>query len=97
MLKVQIEDAADAGCFLRIYDETSAARIDIVSEHRVTADPLAFLPCGRLLIAGAFGIISRSNWAKERRMFSVSRPIEFVVLNCCVTETKLTPRLSNNS
>ena len=30
-------------------------------------------------------------------MFSVSRPSEFVVLNCWVTETKLTPCLSKIS
>ena len=30
-------------------------------------------------------------------MFSVSRPIDVVVLNCCVTETKLTPCWSNIS
>ena len=42
-------------------------------------------------------IISRSNWAKDNRMFSVSRPSELVVLNCWVTETKLTPCLSSTS
>ena len=31
--------------------------------------------------------ISRSNWANESSMLSVRRPIEVVVLNCCVTET----------
>ena len=31
---------------------------------------------------------SRSNCAKDNRIFSVRRPIEVVVLNCCVTETK---------
>ena len=35
-------------------------------------------------------VTSRSNWANERRTFNVSRPIGVVVLNCCVTETKLT-------
>jgi hypothetical protein len=30
-------------------------------------------------------------------MFSVSRPIEVVVLNCCVTETKVTFCASNSS
>ena len=30
--------------------------------------------------------ISRSNWAKESSMLSVNRPMEVVVLNCCVTE-----------
>src|SRR6476659_6496661 len=33
-------------------------------------------------------VTSRSNWAKDNRTLSVSRPIEVVVLNCCVTETK---------
>lgn len=36
-------------------------------------------------------VTSRSNWAKDSRTFSVSRPIEVVVLKACVTETKLTP------
>jgi hypothetical protein len=35
-------------------------------------------------------VTSRSNWAKERSTFSVSRPIDEVVLNCWVTETKET-------
>jgi len=30
---------------------------------------------------------SRSNCAKDNRTLRVSRPIEVVVLNCCVTET----------
>ncbi len=36
-------------------------------------------------------ITSRSNWAKLSRMFSVSRPMDVVVLKDCVTETKVTP------
>src|SRR5262245_16005072 len=32
--------------------------------------------------------ISRSNWAKESSMLRVRRPIEVVVLNCWVTDTK---------
>ena len=31
---------------------------------------------------------SRSNWANDRSTLSVSRPMEVVVLNCWVTETK---------
>src|ERR1700751_2002591 len=31
---------------------------------------------------------SRSNCAKDNRTLRVRRPIEVVVLNCCVTETK---------
>ena len=42
-------------------------------------------------------ITSRSNWAKESRILSVSRPIEVVVLKDWVTETKVTPLRSNTS
>src|SRR5258705_712338 len=31
-------------------------------------------------------VTSRSNWAKESRTLSVSRPIDVVVLNCWVTD-----------
>src|ERR1700757_1257788 len=37
---------------------------------------------------------SRSNCAKDNRTFRVRRPIEVVVLNCCVTETKDAPLAS---
>ena len=40
---------------------------------------------------------SRSNWAKLSRMFSVSRPMDVVVLKDCVTDTKVTPCLSKIS
>ena len=40
---------------------------------------------------------SRSNWAKDSRMFSVSRPMLVVVLNDCVTLTKVTLLRSNTS
>ncbi len=40
---------------------------------------------------------SRSNWAKLSRMLSVSLPIEVVVLNDCVTLTKVTLLRSNTS
>ena len=42
-------------------------------------------------------VTSRSNWANDSRMFSVSRPMEVVVLNDCVTDTKVTPFRSNTS
>src|SRR5438045_7767066 len=31
---------------------------------------------------------SRSNWANDKSTLSVRRPIDVVVLNCCVTDTK---------
>src|SRR3954470_7854817 len=42
-------------------------------------------------------VTSRSNWAKDRSTFRVSRPMEVVVLNCWVTETNETPWASNSS
>ena len=36
-------------------------------------------------------VTSRSNWANDSSTFRVSRPIELVVLNCCVIETKEAP------
>src|SRR4029450_4635108 len=42
-------------------------------------------------------VTSRSNWAKDSKTLSVSLPIEVVVLNCWVTETKDTPWASNSS
>jgi hypothetical protein len=42
-------------------------------------------------------VTSRSNWANESRTLSMSRPIESVVLNDWVTDTKLVPALSKVS
>lgn len=42
-------------------------------------------------------ITPRSNWAKDKSTFRVSRPMLFVVLKAWVTETKETPLASNNS
>ena len=43
------------------------------------------------------GLTSRSNWAKDSRTLSISRPIEVVELICCVTALKLTRWRSNTS
>ena len=42
-------------------------------------------------------VTSRSNWAKDRRMFRVRRPIEVVVLKDWVTLTNVTLFRSNTS
>ena len=42
-------------------------------------------------------VTSRSNCAKDNSTLRVNRPMEVVVLNCWVTETKETSRLSNTS
>ena len=42
-------------------------------------------------------VTSRSNCAKDSRTLSISLPMDVVVLNCWVTETKDTPARSNTS
>ena len=42
-------------------------------------------------------VTSRSNWAKDSSMLSVSRPIEVEVLKDWVTETKEAPAASSAS
>ena len=61
------------------------------------AGPFAFLARGDILSRVRSEMISRSNCANDSRMFSVRRPSDVFVLNCCVTETKQTPCFSNNS
>src|SRR5262249_60004818 len=55
--------------------------------------PPAHLPLRRtaaILSRVRSEMISRSNWAKDNRMWSTKRPMEVAVLNCWVTETKAT-------
>lgn len=58
---------------------------------------MPFLRLAATLSRMRSAVTSRSNWANESRMFSVSRPMDVVVLNDCVTETKVTPFRSNTS
>ena len=51
---------------------------------------MPFLRLAATLSRMRSAVTSRSNWANDSRMFSVSRPIDVVVLNDCVTETKVT-------
>src|SRR6266404_4276491 len=51
----------------------------------------------RRFCPGCARVTSRSNWANDSSTFSVSRPIEVVVLNCWVTDTKDTWWRSNSS
>ena len=42
-------------------------------------------------------VTSRSNWANDSSTFNVNLPMDVVVLNCWVTDTKDTLWSSNNS
>jgi hypothetical protein len=58
---------------------------------------MPFIRLARTLSRIRSAVTSRSNWAKDSRMFSVSRPIDVVVLKDCVPDTKVTPFWSNTS
>lgn len=85
---------------------TTAASVSLMTGRRLSTSypsggtPPIHIPL-RLLAAILSGIrspvTSRSNWAKDNSTFSISRPIEVVVLNCCVTDTNDTPWRSNTS
>ena len=49
---------------------------------------VGYTPAFRIRYTVEGPMTSRSNCAKDRRTLRVNRPIEVVVLNCCVTETK---------
>jgi hypothetical protein len=68
-----------------------------VAERRDAAHPHPLLFRGGDLVTDALAVTSRSNCAKDSRMFKVKRPIDVVVLNCCVTETKDAPLASRIS
>ncbi len=83
------EDPADVIGGFFVDDQLPA--LDAVAIGRHPTHPHALLPAGCTLSRMRSAVTSRSNWAKDSRMFSVSRPIDVVVLNDCVTETKVTP------
>ena len=80
-----------------LLDHHQPAVLDLVAERRPAAHPDALLPDAANLSRMRSPMTSRSNCAKESRMLRVSRPIEVVVLKCCVTLTKVTLWRSNTS
>ena len=71
--------------------------LDGVAERRDSAHPEALALARGDLVADASPVTLSSNWARESRMFNINRPMEVVVLNCWVTETKETPWRSKTS
>jgi hypothetical protein len=55
VVEVEFEDGPDAVGFVPVDHETPAARIDVVAQHRVAANPLAFAPGRPHLVARSFG------------------------------------------
>src|ERR1035437_3828830 len=80
-----------------VLDDGNLVVFHLITEGQGTTDPEALTLGGSDLVPNPLGVTSRSNWAKDSSTLSVSRPIEVVVLNCWVTETKDTPWASNSS
>ena len=53
--QVKTEDGSDLLRLLRIDEDPTALRIDVVAQDRMAADPLALPARGRHLVAGALG------------------------------------------
>ena len=95
MYDVSPEDVADGLGFRRIHDQLAIC--NIVAQRRTPPIHMPFCFEAAILSRMRSPVTSRSNWAKESSTLSVSRPIEVVVLNCCVTETNDTPLASKAS
>ena len=70
--------------------------VDIISPY-TTPFKMPFMRLALTLSRIRSAVTSRSNWAKDRRMLRVRRPIEVVVLKLCVTDTKVTLLRSKTS
>jgi hypothetical protein len=77
--KVPPEDMADHFGLGRINDEPAVAHV--VSKRDVPPIQIPFFFDAAILSRISSPVTSRSNWAKDNRTFSVSRPMLVVVLN----------------
>ena len=76
---------------------TSLRSFDVVAERQRAAHPHALALGGRDLVADALARDLALELGEGQQHVEVSRPIEVVVLNACVTETNETPWLSSIS
>jgi hypothetical protein len=77
--------------------QSSAARIDVVTQQRTPPDHLPLRRVAAILSRVRSPMISRSNCAKESKTLSMSRPMDVALLICWVTETNDTWKRSNVS
>ena len=95
-ITIESEDAAYRLGLGRVDDER--ALVGVIAQRDIATHPHAlFLRCGDLVARMRSPVTSRSNCAKDNSTLSVRRPIEVVVLNCCVTETNDAPLVSRIS
>jgi hypothetical protein len=76
----------DGASFLLVDDKLSV--LHVIAKRRQAAHPHAFFLEAAILSRMRSPATSRSNCANESSTFRVSRPIEVVVLNCGVIDTK---------
>ena len=77
--EVALEYVPYGSSFLLVDDQLSL--VNVVSQRARASHPHPLALGVRYFVPNAFAGDSRSNWAKESKTFSVSRPIEVVVLN----------------
>src|SRR5271155_3680021 len=80
-----------------ILDDVQCPVLDPVAQRNHAAHPYPLFFEAAILSRIRSPVTSRSNWAKDNRTLRVRRPIELVVLNCCVTETNDTCCVSKSS
>src|ERR1700752_748099 len=93
--KIEPVDPTDFLGFSFIHDQ--ATILKVIPQWDADTHPHALSFRSSNLVADALASHLSLELRKESRTFRVSRPIDDVVLNCWVTETKLTPRASKAS
>jgi len=79
--------------FAETLPRDAGSRLPLVEEGQWPTTPVLL----NAEVGTVVAVTSRSNWAKDRSTLSVRRPMEVVVLNCWVTDTKDTPLPSKTS
>jgi hypothetical protein len=94
-LEISAEDHPDP--FGLVLDDGEVAVLQLIAKGEGAAYPQSFA-LGRCdLVPDTLGGNLPLEWAKDRSTFRVSRPMDVVVLNCWVAETKKTSWASNSS
>ncbi len=93
-LQVTLEDKADGLGLARIDDQLAVGHV--IAEGRIAAHPDALLLGGRELVADTLAGDLTLELGERQQHVQGEAPMEVVVLNDCVTETKVTPLRSKH-
>lgn len=92
---IKAEQGSGGLCFL--LDDLQCAPIGLVAVWYIASLPVPLLFDAAILSRMRSAVTSRSNRAKDRKTFSVSRPMPVAGLNDCVTDTKEASAVSSRS